>query len=195
MPLGTPIIQIIERDPVSLSVDQNVSEALKILASGEFHHLPIVAKGTLVGLLSTTDLLELKFLSRTGQEAEWLEFVDAHYTLDGIMTRDIISVSDRSTVGDAAKQLSAGGFHSLPVVDTHDSLVGIVTTTDLIGHMLEAHSESELPTSVQQRMRVLEQVYSAAQAFLRSGMAAQEHHKLEVALEAAREGGNTRVSI
>jgi CBS domain-containing protein len=195
MPLGTPIVQIITREPVSLNVDQKVSDALRILIGGSFHHLPIVSKGRLVGLLSTTDLLELDFVSSAGEGAEWLDFVDAHYTIEGLMTKGLMTVSDRATVGDAARQLSAGGFHALPVVDNDDRLVGIVTTTDLIGHMLEARPESELPASVQHRMRVLEHVYTAAQAFLHSGMAAQEHHKLELALEAAREGDNPSVSI
>ncbi len=154
-----------------------------------------MSKGRLVGLLSTTDLLELDFLSSTGEGAEWLDFVDADYTIEGLMTKGLMTVSDRATVGDAARQLSAGGFHALPVVDNDDRLVGIVTTTPLIGHMLEARPESQLPPSVQQRMRVLEHVYAAAQAFSHSGMAAQEHHRLELALEAAREGDNPSVSI
>jgi CBS domain-containing protein len=195
MSLGTPIVQIIAREPVSLTVDQKVSEAVRILIAGSFHHLPIVSKGKLVGLLSTTDLLELDFVSSAGEGAEWLDFVDAHYTIEGLMSKGPMTVSDRATVGDAARQLSAGGFHALPVVDNDDRLVGIITTTDLIGHMLEARPESELPPSVQERMRVLEHVYAAAQAFLHSGMAAQEHHKLELALEAAREGDNPSVSI
>ncbi|MGD8341341.1 MAG: CBS domain-containing protein [Gammaproteobacteria bacterium] len=191
MPLETPIVQIIERDPVSLDVNQKVSEAMRLLTSGRFHHLPIVSGGELVGLLSTTDVLELNFVSGTGEETEWLDFLDAHYQLDDVMTQDLVTVSHRATVGDAARQLSAGGFHSLPVVDNENALVGIVTTTDLVSHMLEASPEAELSAAMQQKVRALERVYAAAQAFLHSGMAAQEHHKLELALEAAREADDT----
>lgn len=184
MPLTTPIIQIIERDAVTVSVDQRVSEALRILSSGRFHHLPVIRGQSLVGLLSTTDVLELKASSLGSDDAE---FLDKHYRIEDLMSKDVISVSDRATVGDAATQLSAGGFHSLPVVDREDRLVGIVTTTDLIDHMLDGSPKPAMSASMEKRLRALEQVYKAAQAFLHSGMSAQEHHKLEAALNAARE--------
>lgn len=187
MPLSTPIIQIIERDPVSVSVDQRVSEALRILMSGRFHHLPVIRGRSLIGLLSTSDMLELKASSLVSDDAESLEFLDENYKLEDLMSKDVISVSDRATVGDAATQLSAGGFHSLPVVGREDRLVGIVTTTDLINHMLDGSPKPAMAASTEKRLRALEQVYKAAQAFLHSGMSAQEHHKLEAALNAARE--------
>ncbi|MDH3441907.1 MAG: CBS domain-containing protein [Gammaproteobacteria bacterium] len=187
MPLATPIIQLMDRDPISVDIKQKVSDALRILTAGRIHHLPVVADGTLVGLLSTTDMLVLQASLLAGDDAESFAFIDRQRSLDDIMQKDIISVSHRATVGDAAKQLSAGGFHSLPVVDQNNHLVGIVTTTDLIGHMLEASPRLELPEALKNRLRVLEAVAKAAQAFLHSGMAVVEHQKLERALEAARE--------
>ena len=187
MPLATPIIQLMDRDPISVDIKQKVSDALRILTAGRIHHLPVVADGTLVGLLSTTDMLVLQASLLAGDDAESFAFIDRQRSLDDIMQKDIISVSHRATVGDAAKQLSAGGFHSLPVVDQNNHLVGIVTTTDLIGHMLEASPRLELPEALKNRLRVLEAVAKTAQAFLHSGMAVVEHQKLERALEAARE--------
>ena len=194
MSLTTPIIQIIERDPVALGIDQRVSAAVRILTSGRFHHLPVIRGRSLVGLLSTTDILEFKASSLVSDDADSFEFLDEHYKLDDLMSKDIISVSDRATVGDAARQLSAGGFHSLPVVNRDNELVGIVTTTDLINHMLDAPPKPVMAASTEKKLRALEHVYKAAQAFLHSGMAAQEHHKLELALDAARES-DTKISL
>jgi CBS domain-containing protein len=59
------------------------------------------------------------------------------------MQRDVVSIGDRTRVRDAARKLSAGGFHSLPVVDEHGGLVGIVTTTDLITCVLGVPSVAE----------------------------------------------------
>jgi len=187
MPLATPIIQLMDRDPISIDIKQKVSDAVRILTAGRIHHLPVVADGTLVGLLSTTDMLVLQASLLAGDDAESFDFIDRQRSLDDIMQKDIISVRHRATVGDAAKQLSAGGFHSLPVIDQNNHLVGIVTTTDLIGHMLEASPRLELPEALKNRLRALEAVAKAAQAFLHSGMAVVEHQKLERALEAARE--------
>jgi CBS domain-containing protein len=37
---------------------------------------------------------------------------------------------------DAAEKLSVGGFHALPVVDKKRRLVGIVTSSDLVGQLV-----------------------------------------------------------
>jgi CBS domain-containing protein len=191
--LDTPILQLIDRDPISLEVHQRLSDALRILTSGRIHHLPILRDRVLVGLLSTVDVLQIKAATFVGGDQASLDFVDQHYKLENVMKSDIVSISARATVRDAARQLSAGGFHSLPVVDQDYRLVGMITTTDLIGHMLEALPASPVPAADGQKLRALERVYDAAQAFLHSGMAAQEHHRLEHALDAVR--GNTEVPL
>jgi predicted transcriptional regulator len=185
--LDTPILQLIDRDPISLEIDQNISDAMRILMSGRIHHLPILRDGKLVGMLSTVDMLELKAAVLLTDDQEWLERIDRHRKLEDVIRKDVISVSDRATVRDAARQLSAGGFHSLPVVDHDYRLVGIVTTTDLIGHMLEALPALPVAAAGDDKLRALERVYDAVQAFLHSGMAAQEQHKLELALDAVRD--------
>ena len=43
-----------------------------------------------------------------------------------------VTIGVEGTVRDAARLLSTGGFHSLPVVGYDGRLQGIVTSTDLI---------------------------------------------------------------
>jgi CBS domain-containing protein len=42
-------------------------------------------------------------------------------------------------VRNAVQIFAEGKFHSLPVVDNDDNLVGIVTTTDVIRYVLEQY--------------------------------------------------------
>jgi len=189
MPLSTPIVQIIDRDPIVVDVNQKVSDAARALSTERFHHLPVVDGETLVGMLSATDMLKLNASQMEGDDSATLAFLDRHYRLEDIMQQSVITVSHFATVADAAQMLSAGGFHAVPVVDAKDRLIGIVTTTDLIGHMLEAAPNADLPAAAAQRLKLLEHVLSAAQHFLHSGMASQEHTRLERAIEAARAAG------
>jgi CBS domain-containing protein len=188
MPLSTPILQIIDRDPISLDVKQKVSDAAHALSTERFHHLPIVDGRRLVGMLSATDLLRLNTSMTGDPDTVTPDFIDRHYRLEDVMQKDLITVSDRATVGDAAKALSAGGFHAVPVVDAREHLVGLVTTTDLVAHMLEAPPQA-MPAAAEQRLQLLERVYQAAQHYLHSGMGAQEHTRLERAIEAVRAAG------
>ena len=102
------------------------------------------------------------------------------------MVKNVIPLSERATVGDAAKLLSMGGFHALPVTALNGNLIGIVTTTDLISHMLEAPRGGTLPKEVEERLQSLEKVYEAARNYLLSGMAITEHEQLERVVEEAR---------
>lgn len=192
--LDTPIIQLIDRDPVSVDVSQKMSDAFRILTSGRFHHLPVLEGGVLVGVLSTADVLEVGAASFAGDGEASLAFIDRHYQLCDVMKRDVITISHRATVQDAASRLSAGGFHSLPVVDQDNRLVGIATTTDLVRHLLDAMPAAPVQAAGRGRLQALEQVYDAAQAYLRTGMGAQELRRLESALEAARDD-ETPVSL
>ena len=186
MSIATPILQIIDRDPVAVDRRQKISDAVRALSSERFHHLPIVDDGKLVGLLSSADVLKLHAKLQLDSAAADIEALDRHYSLDDVMQKDVITLSHMATVGDAARTLSAGGFHALPVVDGKGHLLGIVTTTDLVGHMLDAEPEPAVPREAKDRLSLLEAVLTAAQHYLHSGMGAQEHARLERAIEAAR---------
>ena len=185
MPLSTPIVQIIRRDPISIEVTQSILDAIRILSQGAFHHLPVVDHKRLVGMLSTVDLLKLNGDVLSNGDAAKPALLASRTCVGDIMVKDVIPLNERATVADAAKLLSGGGFHSLPVMSGNGHLIGIVTTTDLITHMLETPATA-LPETVRIRMQMLESVYEAAQSYFDSGMSglAQEH--LERAVQEAR---------
>mgnify|MGYP002639821050 CR=1 FL=1 len=51
------IEQVMVRKPISVSSTQTIKEVVEILAKNEFHALPVVDKGKLVGIVTTTDIL------------------------------------------------------------------------------------------------------------------------------------------
>jgi CBS domain-containing protein len=53
------------------------------------------------------------------------------------METNVVVIEREATLRDAAEKLCMGGFHALPVVDSRMRLVGIVTSSDLIGELLE----------------------------------------------------------
>ncbi|TMU57144.1 CBS domain-containing protein [Flagellimonas algicola] len=51
------ISQVMVRDVVSVSSETTIKEVAQFLASKEFHALPVVDDGKLVGIVTTTDLI------------------------------------------------------------------------------------------------------------------------------------------
>ena len=124
------IDQIMTADPATVSPQSSASEARRLLDSNVIHHLPVVEGSRLVGFVSSSDLLKLHLL-----DDKMTIFTRA--TVDQIMETNVIVLNRNATLRDAAEKLSMGSFHALPVVDRKRRLLGIVTSSDLIGELLQ----------------------------------------------------------
>jgi CBS-domain-containing membrane protein len=90
-----------------------------------------------VGLLSTTDLLRATSMATTDKEASDA-ILDHTYTIVSLMQEAVVLRANQ-TVREAVGVYAEGHIHSLPVVDDHENLVGIVTTTDVLRYMQEQY--------------------------------------------------------
>lgn len=123
------IDRIMTSDPATVSPHSSAAEARRLLDSNVIHHLPVVEGNRLVGIVSSSDLLKLYLLD------DKLSLF-SRATVDQIMETNVIVLHKKSTLRDAAEKLSMGSFHALPVVDRKRRLLGIVTSSDLIGELM-----------------------------------------------------------
>jgi len=65
--------------------------------------------------------------------------VDQQFTIQDVMVTNLTTLSNTATVREASKILAEGNFHSLPVVDQQQQIVGMVTMTDLIQYLNEQY--------------------------------------------------------
>jgi len=124
-----PIEQVMTPDPATISPQSSAAEARRLLDSNVIHHLPVVEGQRLVGIVSSSDLLKLYLL-----DDKLAIFEQA--TVDQIMETNLIVLDRRATLLEAVEKLSMGSFHALPIVGKKRRLVGIVTSSDLIGELL-----------------------------------------------------------
>lgn len=124
-----PIGRIMTIDPSTVGPDDSVAAARELLESNGLHHLPVVEGDKLVGIISSSDLMKLHLLREAAD-------TEKEITVREIMEPDPITLDTSADLIDVAKKLSDGSFHALPVVAPDDTLVGIVTSTDLINHLL-----------------------------------------------------------
>ncbi len=131
-----PVINVMTEKPVTVEKHQMLSDARALLADEHIHHLPVVEGNRLVGIISSSDLVRLSLMYDRDDES-LSDFLDRQYTIEDIMQKHPITVGVEYTVREAARVLSLGGFHALPVVGYDGDLKGIITSTDLIELLLE----------------------------------------------------------
>ena len=124
------IDRIMTTDPAAVGSSESIAVAQQLFESGDIHHLPVVDNGRLVGIVSSSDLLKFHLLDGGASSAPTA-------TVRQVMVANPVALESGASLRDAAIKLSVGGYHALPVVEADGALVGIVTTGDLVTHLLE----------------------------------------------------------
>jgi len=136
--LNSAVSEIMTRDVYTIEMEGALSEAQRIMTDHHLRHIPVVKDRKLVGILSLTDIQRLSF-SNTFGDGE-LDADDAIYgmlNIAQVMRTHPNTVELSTSIREVATILTKEEYHALPVV-SRDDLVGIVTTTDVIKHLLKS---------------------------------------------------------
>ena len=178
---------------VAVSPTDMLRTAVGLMEKHSVHHLLVLEDGRLAGILSSADLLKVALLERTEPGSE-----PAAESL-GILVRDVMQsrvavVRTNTSLREIAHSLSLGGFHALPVLAVDGTPVGIVTSSDLIGILIDhidrgaGADGDKLPTDAAAfPIRPLLDALKAAEIYLHSGASSQQHARLSLAVSRARE--------
>lgn len=129
-----PISKIMSTDIVTVHEKQSFHEVAQLINEKSIRHVPVVSGNKIVGMLSKTDLDKISFVNTVDGEQLTTLMYDV-LTIAQVMNKNVLTIEHKDTIYDAALLLSENEFHALPVMD-EDTLVGIVTTTDLIKFLL-----------------------------------------------------------
>lgn len=122
---------LMTRELATLGPEASAAEALNICREQRVRHVPILAEGRLVGLISDRDLGSAS--PPEGEEGR--EKALGEMKVDGVMTRDVVTVHPQDPVGYAAKEMYERRINALPVLveeNGEEELLGIVTSTDVL---------------------------------------------------------------
>jgi CBS domain-containing protein len=123
---------------ITLSKDDNLETAEHLFKQHHIRHIPVVEENVIIGMLSYTDLLRLSFADVAGNDFDDSPDVMVYnmFSIGQVMNRNIVTVSASNSIKEVAEILATKEFHALPVVN-RNTLIGIVTTTDLIKYLLD----------------------------------------------------------
>lgn len=127
--LMTPLREVMTTELITVNEQTPISDVKKIFESHKIHHLPVVNKQTLVGILSTTDYLH--FFKDNKKENSNLD----NHTVSEIMTNSVAVLEPSARLAVALKIFKENILHAIPVVEGNQ-LKGIVTPQDIINALL-----------------------------------------------------------
>ncbi|MBF8148498.1 CBS domain-containing protein [Winogradskyella sp. F6397] len=132
-----PVSTIMSTNIIALNRTDELETAELLFKRHNIRHIPVVKEGVVIGMLSYTDLLRISFADAVDEtETEIEALVYNMFTIDQVMAKNVVTVNSNATIKEVAQILAQKEFHALPVVD-NGSIVGIVTTTDLINYLLK----------------------------------------------------------
>jgi CBS domain-containing protein len=152
--MAATVADIMDRDPVTVSPDDDVETVLRLLKDNELPGIPVVNEGgRCVGIITEQDLviddeagklhlphyIELfggvVVLEPLRHFEDRLRKVFASKAKD-MMTEDPVTVEASAPVAEAARLISERRHNRLPVVE-HGRMVGIVTRVDVLEALTE----------------------------------------------------------
>ena len=111
------------RDVVSVRPEDSLEEVKKLLFERHFHHLPVVdSDGKLAGIITSWDLIK--------SNKRFEEYGD--FKVKDLMTTKVATLGPNDLIGAAAMVFLKHLFHGLPIVDDDRTLLGIITTHDIL---------------------------------------------------------------
>lgn len=138
--------EIMTREVKTISADATLREAAELLTLQQISGAPVInAQGTLVGVLSESDLLnEAKKRAALPRIAAFGLFMAPEESLmriyhDGatllvksVMSTSVVTITEDTPIAAAIQLLISRKINRLPVLSASGALVGIVTREDLL---------------------------------------------------------------
>src|SRR5579875_3274459 len=122
---------LMQRDVFTLAATDTLDLADDVMRLGRIRHIPVVADGALVGILSQRDLF------RAGLAA---------IPIRAVMTTCVFTAHPRTTIQEAVTIMLDKKIGCLPVVED-DRLVGLLSESDCLrylAHLLEVAAEKDV---------------------------------------------------
>jgi acetoin utilization protein AcuB len=122
---------------ITVRPETSMPDALDLMHKEHIRRLPVVDKrGALVGIVTEGDLLKASPSEATSLSIYEVTYLLSKLTLDRIMTRKVITITEDTPLEEAARIMADHEIGGLPVV-RGKAVVGMITETTLFRIFLE----------------------------------------------------------
>jgi len=119
--------------PTTITIDTTVARVQQMMAEDRLRWFPVVTGSEVVGIVTDRDIASC--------------YAAAETSVGAMMTREVIAVSPRTSIQEAARQLLECDVDGLPVVDNR-KLVGVITRSDILKVFADVEPSTQTPRRV-----------------------------------------------
>lgn len=131
------IMKIASKDVISIPPSKSIKDTAKVMMEHQFRRLPVTdpGSGKVLGIVTVMDILDFfgggnKFnIIEKKYSDNFLAAINE--PVREIMSRDVICLSEKSSIYDVVDVMLANQIGALPIIDGDENLVGIVTERDI----------------------------------------------------------------
>jgi acetoin utilization protein AcuB len=120
----------------SLQESDTLLDAAMVFVRSSFRHLPVLQGKKVVGIITERDVKQFAPSLLSGTTAEEYNAIMETTPISRVMTKNPMTLRPDQPIFEAARMLHQRRVGCMPVVENGE-LVGIVTTTDLLGLLMK----------------------------------------------------------
>ena len=125
------------QDPVSITPQTTIADALALMREGDFRRLPVLDRGRLVGIVTDRDLSEVSPSPATSLSVFELNYLLSRTKIGAVIKKQqVISISPDDYLEKAALVMRDHQIGAIPVLED-GKLVGIITESDIFDAFIE----------------------------------------------------------
>lgn len=127
---------------LTVQLYDSIGSARKLMAERRVNQLPVMDENKLVGIVTDRDVRDAYPTSMVIDRAKEIDQFADTYTVEEIMTFNVITVRPKSPLATAIQLLRRHRIGSLPVMED-GKLAGIITRSDVLDFILSGSSLKE----------------------------------------------------
>jgi acetoin utilization protein AcuB len=128
---------IMSRSLVTVGLDDTLEHIAFVLERNAIHHVIVTDEASqVVGVISDRDILHgaSPFVGKLAERAQ--DVATLKIRAHQLMTRQLCSVTEAASIGEAGRRMLDHGVSCLPILDGDRKALGIVTWRDLLRALL-----------------------------------------------------------
>ena len=110
---------------ITIKSTQTLTDASKLMKSNRISCLPITNDEKIVGIITTTDLVNIY----TSADKE--QHMDPWSPVSSFMSSPVVTISPDDDVKKASKLMNEKKFHHLLVMDKNETFIGVISSLDI----------------------------------------------------------------